>query len=275
VENCIHGLQAGADDFLTKPFQPQELRQRLRTGERILSLESRDLMIFAMAKLTESRDNETGAHLERMREYSRILAEELSDWPKYSQVIDGEYVQLLYLTSPLHDIGKVGVPDSVLLKPGKLTSDEFEVMKTHTTLGGDTLGALVRARPEATFLAMAQEIALTHHERYDGAGYPRGLKGLDIPLCGRIVALADVYDALTSKRVYKAAFSHETARGIILDGRGTQFDPDVVQAFLEREGEFIETARRLGDGPGRSPVDLMARTVPFENAVSPMHVATC
>jgi putative two-component system response regulator len=275
LENCVHGLEAGADDFLTKPFQPEELRQRLRTGERVLSLESRDLMIFAMAKLTESRDNETGAHLERMREYSRILAEEMSDWPKFSSVIDGDYVQLVYLTSPLHDIGKVGIPDAVLLKPGRLTPEEFDVMKTHTTLGGDTLGALVQARPDAEFLTMAREIALTHHERFDGGGYPQGLKGEDIPLCGRIVALADVYDALTSKRVYKAAFSHETARGIILDGRGTQFDPDVVQAFLNREGDFIETARKLGDGPERTPVDLLSRTTPLDNAAASLLVATC
>jgi putative two-component system response regulator len=249
VDNIVEGLEAGADDFLTKPFHPHELRMRLATGKRILNLESRDLMIFAMAKLTESRDSETGAHLERMREYSRVLAEELSNWPKYSNVIDGNYVQLVYLTSPLHDIGKVGIPDAVLLKPGRLTTEEFDIMKRHTLLGGETLSSVVKARPDAEFLSMAYDIAMTHHERYDGKGYPNGLMGENIPLCGRIVALADVYDALTSKRVYKPAYSHDTARSIILDAKETQFDPDVVQAFLNCEDQFIAIAEQLRDGP--------------------------
>jgi putative two-component system response regulator len=206
-------------------------------------------MIFAMAKLTESRDVDTGAHLERMREYSRILAEELSTWPKFSEIIDGDYVQLLYLTSPLHDIGKVAVSDSVLLKPGRLTPEEFEQMKKHTIYGGDTLQSVAAARPEAHFLVMARDIALTHHERFDGKGYPYGLSGERIPLCGRIVALADVYDALTSKRVYKEAFSHEEAKRIILEGCGTQFDPDIVEAFKKREHDFISIGREFRDGP--------------------------
>ena len=245
MDHIVAGLQAGADDFLVKPFSPDELRVRLRTGERLLSLQSRDVMLFALAKLTESRDNETGLHLERMREYSRVLADELSKWESYQHEVDGDYVQLIYLTSPLHDIGKVGVPDAVLLKPGKLTPDEFAVMQQHTALGGETLAAVAKAHPTEKYLAMARDIAMTHHERFDGTGYPLGLIGEDIPLSGRIAALADVYDALTTKRVYKPKFSHEKARGIILEGRGTQFDPDIVQAFLNREADFIRIADLL------------------------------
>ena len=139
THNLIHGLNAGADDFITKPFRPDELHVHLRAGERVISLESRDLIIFSMAKLAESRDPETGAHLERMREYARILADELSNFPEFSDLIDADYVRTLYLTSPLHDIGKVGIPDNVLLKPGKLTKDEFEIMKQHVLIGSETL----------------------------------------------------------------------------------------------------------------------------------------
>jgi putative two-component system response regulator len=249
IANVVEGLSAGADDFITKPFQPEELRVRLRAGERILSLESRDLMIFALAKLAESRDPETGAHVERMREYCRILADELSNWEAYRDQLDGEYVCTIYMTSPLHDIGKVGIPDAVLLKPGRLTREEFEIMKRHTLIGGETLDAVTRAHPEARFLAMAHDIVLTHHERFDGSGYPRGLVGKQIPLAGRITTLADVYDALTSKRVYKPAYDHETTRRLILEGRGTQFDPDVVEAFLRREQDFVETRWRFHDSP--------------------------
>ena len=206
-QNVIEGLAAGADDFVSKPFNGQELCLRLRTAERILTLQSNELVIFALAKLAESRDLDTGAHLERIREYCRVLTEQLGKSKKYRGQIDGEFVRLIYLSSPLHDIGKVGVPDRVLLKPGRLTRDEFEIMKRHAQIGGETLDAAVASHQGAGFLKVASQIAWTHHEKFDGTGYPRGLKGTEIPLCGRIVAVADFYDALTTQRVYKEAYS--------------------------------------------------------------------
>ncbi len=246
--SAVEGLTAGADDLMRKPFNPAEVAVRVRTAERILSVETRDLAIFAMAKLAESRDPESGRHLERVRHYSRLLAQDLSGQPKFAPVVDASYVRLIYLTSPLHDIGKVAIPDSVLLKPGKLSDREFGIMKLHTVFGAETLTASLKEHPEANFLVMAKEIAETHHERFDGSGYPNGTRGEAIPLCGRIVAVADVYDALTSRRPYKAAFAHEVARSMILKDAGTHFDPDVVAAFERCEQQFIDTAVKLAEG---------------------------
>jgi putative two-component system response regulator len=245
TQNVVDGMNAGADDFVNKPFEPQELAVRIRAGERILSLESRELIIFSMAKLAESRDPETGAHLERIREYCRVIAEHLSRQAKFREQVDGTYVQLLYMTSPLHDVGKVGIPDRILLKAGKLNDDEFEIMKEHPAIGARTLDAAVAAHPEAKFLCMARDIARHHHEKFDGSGYPDGLKGEDIPLCARIVALADVYDALTTKRVYKPAFSRDKAVAIIREGRGRHFDPDIVDAFEANEERFVAIREQL------------------------------
>jgi putative two-component system response regulator len=249
----IEGLSAGADDFIAKPFHPAELTARIQAGERILSLETRDVAIFALARLAESRDPDTGAHLERVQAYSRALAQKLATRPKFQGIIDAEFIRLIYLTSPLHDIGKVGVPDSVLLKQGRLDPQEFEIMKAHTLIGAETLQDALDRFPGARFLEMARDIAATHHEHYDGRGYPRGLKGDEIPLSGRIVAVADVYDALTSKRVYKDMLPHETARELILVASGEHFDPDVVEVFLACEAEFVAVARRYADnGPPAS-----------------------
>ena len=247
TESVVQGLDAGADDFITKPFQPEELHVRLRAGERLLSLESRDVTIFSLAKLAESRDSETGSHLDRIREYCRALCDQLLSCGPYTDLVDGNFARLVYLTSPLHDIGKVGIPDAVLQKPGILTPEEFEIMKQHSRIGGETLNAAYQAKPDAEYLRMARDIALSHHEKFDGSGYPLGLKGEEIPLCGRIVALADVYDALTSKRVYKAAFSHEKSTSIIVEGSGKHFDPAIVDAFLRAEAEFIRIRQRFTD----------------------------
>ncbi len=243
-KDIVAGLSAGADDYVTKPFENAELKMRIRAGERILGLEMRDMAIFAMAKLAESRDPETGAHLERVRSYSHVLAQRLSNLPKYREQVDAKYVQLVYQTSPLHDIGKVAIPDYVLLKPDRLTDGERKIMQTHTTSGAETLNAALLKYPNAEFLTMARDIALSHHEHFDGCGYPHKLAGEDIPLCGRIVALADVYDALTSRRVYKEAFTHDIAKSIIVEESNKQFDPDIVNIFLENEQVFIDINRR-------------------------------
>ncbi len=231
----VEGMDAGADDFMVKPFDSVELRLRVRAGERILSLETHQLTIFALAQLADIRDHNTGLHLKRIREYSRVMAQHIFDLPEMQGKLCEDYVDLIYLTSPLHDIGKVGIPDYILLKPARLDDDEFAIMKTHAELGGKTLSAAFERAPETRYLKMARDIALYHHERYDGKGYPTGKAGRKIPLCARIVSVGDVYDALVTERVYKEPLTHKEARSIILEGRGTQFDPMVVDAFIASE----------------------------------------
>lgn len=209
--------------------------------------DARDATILALAKLAEHRDPETGAHLERVQCYCRLISETLARKPRYAQVITREFIETIVRSSPLHDIGKVGIPDHILLKPGKLDPEEFEIMKEHARIGGDTLRALVEQGRRHGFLQMGMEIAYNHHERFDGTGYPRGLAGEAIPLPARILALADVYDALTSRRVYKPPMPHAETKAIILAGRGRHFDPDVVSAFLERAAEFERLSRALAE----------------------------
>ena len=244
-EDIVEGMQTGADDYITKPFYRDELIARIKAGERILNLQIKDLLIFAMAKLTESRDPETGQHLNRIRSFSKILSQNLLESGKLSQVIDTQFIDNIFLTSPLLDIGKVGIPDFILLKPGRLNEAEFNMMKNHSLIGFETLQNVLKEYPKAAFLQMSCEIALNHHERFDGSGYPQGLKGQEIPLSARIVALADVYDALTSKRVYKKAFTHEVARSIIEQEKGKHFDPDIVDAFSGCEDKFIRTSNEF------------------------------
>jgi putative two-component system response regulator len=198
------------------------------------------MMLFSLAKLAESKDIDTGNHLERIRDYARTLAEQVSKDPILYNQIPPHFSSLLYQTSPLHDIGKVGIPDFILLKPGNLNDEEWKTMKRHAEIGAETLDACLKLNPSAEYLRIARDIAWAHHERWDGTGYPRGLKGEEIPLAARIVALADVFDALTVKRTYKAAMSHDVARGVILEGSGTHFDPMIVQAFLTVEEIFLQ-----------------------------------
>ena len=199
---------------------------------------ARAATILGLAKLAEYRDEGTGTHLERIREYAKILAEELGRIPAYRNIITNEYIDDIYQSSILHDIGKVGIPDAILLKPGKLTDQEFETIKRHTLLGGDAIRAIEAQIEGKSFLKMGREIAYNHHEKWDGSGYPAGLKGEDIPLSARIVAVADVYDALTTERFYKRAYSHEKSRQIILSLKGSHFDPRIVEVFEQLGDEF-------------------------------------
>jgi PAS domain S-box-containing protein len=220
---------------------------------------ARSAAILGLAKLAEYRDSDTGTHLERIREYCRVLAEELSKKPAYAGYITPAYIEDIYNSSILHDIGKVGIPDSILLKPGRLTPEEFEVVKRHSSLGGEALKEVEAKIEGQSFLTLGKEIAFYHHEKWDGTGYPRGLKGEQIPLSARIVALADVYDALTSRRVYKEAFSHEEAKRIILEGKGVHFAPDVVDAFLANEHVFRRIREEIfADGHDRCAVSSIA-----------------
>ncbi len=271
-EVASRAVNMGAVGYLMKPIMPQALRkslqsslerlnrregQRLRMQKTIRKLEKRALSlesqlehnadevirtqnaaIFTLARLAEYRDHDTGAHLERMRIFSLMLVDTLKkNSPHWEQITDG-YVFSLSLSSILHDIGKVGIPDAILLKTGRLTRQEFDVMKTHTIIGANALAAAEKNLPPQSFLGMGREICLCHHERWDGKGYPRGLKCEEVPLSARIITLADVYDSLTSRRPYKQAYSHEVARDYIVSSSERHFDPAVVEAFLEGEAEF-------------------------------------
>lgn len=270
-EQLLAGLTAGANDYLNKPVNELELKARsssmlrlkhafdenialqksleIMVMERTIEIEqTRDLAMFGFAKLAEHRDPETGGHLERIREYTGALAAQMQKSGPYQREVNNEFVATIQRASPLHDIGKVGIPDSILLKPGKLTPDEFDVMKRHAVIGGWTLEeSEKRLTVNSSFLHMAKEIAYCHHEKWDGSGYPANLKGEEIPLAARIMALADVYDALISKRIYKPPMPHAETHQIILKGSGNHFDPAVVEAYQAVEPAFINIMNRFKD----------------------------
>ncbi len=208
---------------------------------------TQDAAILSLVTLAGARDSETGMHIRRTQHYVRILAEHLASNPKFRDKLDPETINDLFKTAPLHDIGKVGIPDRILQKPDKLTAEEFDMMKEHTLLGSAALAEAEQQLGTTSFLRLAREIALNHHERWDGNGYPNGLAGDDIPISARLMALADVYDAVRSKRCYKPSRSHEEARAIIVDGRGGQFDPAMVDAFVAAEDEFQAIALEFVD----------------------------
>lgn len=217
------------------------------------AIRAKDAMVMAMADLAEARDNETGNHIRRTQHYVRALAEACLARGVYAGELDSETIALLYKSAPLHDIGKIAIPDAILRKPGKLTGDEFAIMKTHAMLGGRAIAnAQNNLGVDSGFLHVAGQIAETHHEKWDGSGYPNGLKGSEIPLAGRLMAIADVYDALISERVYKPAMPHEEAVSIILAERGRHFDPKLVDVFAEIEGRFAKIQANFGDSISRA-----------------------
>ena len=231
------GLPIGYRGVLRDRTEKKKMEMDLLESYRKVH-EARSATILGLAKLAEYRDEGTGTHLERIREYARILAVQLAKNPNFADRIDKQYIDDIYQSSILHDIGKVGTPDALLLKPGELTEDEFDIIKRHTLMGGNALKAIESQIEGKSFLAMGKEIAYNHHEKWDGSGYPRGLKGEEIPLSARIIAVADVYDALTTKRFYKEAYSHEKAKSMIIRLKGQHFDPEIVNAFVAIEAQL-------------------------------------
>jgi putative two-component system response regulator len=271
TEDEIHGLELGAVDYITKPVRPALVLARVDTQLKLKAAKDflrdhndylekeverrtreviaiQDVAIQAMASLAETRDNETGNHIRRTQHYVKVLAEHLRDHPRFRDFLTSETILLLFKSAPLHDIGKIGIPDHILLKPGRFTEEEFEIMKTHTTLGRDAIQhAEDQLGIRADFLSLAKEIAYSHQEKWDGSGYPQALAGDAIPISARLMAVADVYDALISRRVYKSGMPHEQAVEIIREGRGTHFDPDVCDAFMACVEQFQGIAARFAD----------------------------
>ncbi|MEN6327747.1 MAG: HD domain-containing phosphohydrolase [Syntrophomonas sp.] len=262
----VKAFSTGAVDYVNKPFQFEEVLARVETHLKIhrLQVEMEDYnlhlqelvqekvkeitdsqlaTILALAKLAESRDDDTGDHLERVQAFAGILARQLSLMSNYSSIVTPEFSKNLFYACSLHDIGKVGIPDNILLKPGKLSLEEFEIMKTHASLGAETLESVYEKYPNNALIKMGIAIARHHHERWDGKGYPTGLAGENIPLPARIMSVVDVYDALRSERCYKAAMPQDQVLKIILEGSGSQFDPTLVKAFVQVANDFDRISR--------------------------------
>jgi putative two-component system response regulator len=271
MEDEQKGLELGAVDYVPKPISVPIVMARVKNHlalsamanflrdqngflEREVAKRTREVMaiqdvtILAMASLAETRDSETGHHIRRTQFYVKALAEKLRGHPRFAWFLTDANINMLFKSAPLHDIGKVGISDRILLKPGRLDPHEFEIMKTHTTLGHDAIEHAEKLLgTNVEFLSCAKTIALSHQEKWDGSGYPQGLAGDDIPIAARLMAVADVYDALISRRVYKQAVSHEKAVRIMIENRGTHFDADMIDAFVEIQNEFRAIAQRFAD----------------------------
>ena len=271
TDDKVRAFRCGGVDYITKPFQMEEVyarvdthlqlhrsRQVMRRFNETLQArvdaqveeinKSQLAMIFALAKLSHTRDDDTGMHLDRVQHLCRLLASTLADRPAFAETITPAYIEAIFHASPLHDLGKVGIVDAILLKPGPLTREEFEIMKTHTTIGAETLASVHKQYPNNAFVTMGIDIAHFHHEKWDGSGYPKGLAGADIPLSARIMALVDVYEALRARRPYKAPFPHDKSKAIIIEGRGKHFDPAIVDGFLDIDGDFDGVYSEMVDG---------------------------
>jgi putative two-component system response regulator len=271
IEDERKGLELGAVDYITKPISPPIVMARVKThlGQKKLAdflrdnndfleqevakrtrevMANQDVTILAMAFLAETRDADTGGHIRRTQYYVKALAMKLRHHPRFCDFLTDANIDMLFKTSPLHDIGKVGIPDRILQNTGRFEPHELEIMKSHTTLGRDAIEYAQNALgTNADFLVFAKPIAYSHQEKWDGSGYPQGLAGDDIPIAARLMAVADVYDALISRRVYKEGMPHEKAVKILLEGSGSHFDPDIIEAFDEIEEEFSAIAKRFAD----------------------------
>ncbi len=295
-EDKLLGFRAGGVDYVSKPFQFEEVQARVDAHVRLRRLHLRveidnrrlhelvDLQIrkiadsqmetiFAVAKLAEARDDETAMHLERVQAYCRLLATGLSAHPRYRSTVGSAWIGNIYHASPLHDIGKVAIPDRILLKPGKLTTEEFEIMKTHTVVGAQTLRSVHEKYPDNAFIAMGIEVARSHHEWWDGAGYPDGRAGDEIPLSARIVAVADCYDAIRSRRRYKPAVPHAETCAIILGESGSHFDPGVMAVFTELADTFRDVSERMAVAHACEERDRLGRIACGNVATFPSAVA--
>ncbi|MGE4553586.1 MAG: two-component system response regulator [Desulfovibrionaceae bacterium] len=258
-----HGLELGAVDYIQKPVRPAVVRARVDNHLRLKAYQddleaqvqrrtwevvrTQDTALMSLAALAESRDNELSGHFRRTQRVARMIAREIASRPEHADFFRAITIDILYKSIPLHDVGKVAIPDHILLKPGRLTPEEFEIMKEHAVRGRDILARAERNLGQDSFLRLAREIAYTHHERWDGAGYPQGLAGTAIPLAGRIMAVVDVYDALISQRVYKAPMPHRDALEIIREGRGAHFDPSLTDVLLALEDQVREVSLAHAD----------------------------